>query len=279
MIKEYVILDNLLRRHLSKEKRAFLNAELVKMNTKEQDRDKDGKFLPLCKNCTTDVYQEVANKTGVSRRTVALDCEYVEEIQNHPELKGKKQSVVLREKKKRNDKKRIEEEAPNNKLNGKYKTIVIDSPWKHYGNEWGYQAREQADYNTMTDEEIISFLQEKVLPHIDDNAHIYFWVINNRIHDGLHILEKLGLDFKTIVTWCKPQMGMGKYFRNNTEQILFCVKGSLDLKRNDLPTWFQAKRNKHSAKPDEFYSMVEQASYPPYLDVFGRKKKEGWDML
>ena len=56
MIKEYVILDNLLRRHLSKEKRAFLNAELVKMNTKEQDRDKDGKFLPLCQNGTTDVY-------------------------------------------------------------------------------------------------------------------------------------------------------------------------------------------------------------------------------
>jgi len=118
MIKEYVILDNLLRRHLSKEKRAFLNAELVKMNTKEQDRDKDGKFLPLCQNGTTDVYQEVANKTGVSRRTVALDCEYVEEIQNHPELKGKKQSVVLREIKKEKDKKRIEEEAPNKRLNG-----------------------------------------------------------------------------------------------------------------------------------------------------------------
>ncbi len=70
---------------------------------------------------------------------------------------------------------------------------------------------------------------------------------------------------------------MGNYFRGNTEQVIFSVKGSQPLKRHDVGTYFSAPRGEvHSAKPDEFYKMVESCSYAPFIDIFGRKKREGW---
>jgi len=135
----------LMRRQLSKEKRAFFHYELIKMK-EGKGKEHQLKGEPLCQNDTkVDIYKEVADQTNVSRRTVARDVEYVEAVKENPELLKEKQSVVLREKKKKKDKERIESEAKEKKLNGKYKTIVIDPPWKHYGNEWGYQAREQAN--------------------------------------------------------------------------------------------------------------------------------------
>jgi len=114
-IKEYVILDNLLRRQLSKEKRAFFHYELIKMKERHQGKRTD---LTLCQNDTKlDIYKEVAQQTNVSRRTVARDVEYVEAVKENPELLKEKQSVVLREKKKKKDKERIESEAKEKKLN------------------------------------------------------------------------------------------------------------------------------------------------------------------
>ena len=70
---------------------------------------------------------------------------------------------------------------------------------------------------------------------------------------------------------------MGNYFRGSTEQVLFAVKGSQPLKRHDVGTHFTAPRGDvHSAKPDEFYQLVESCSHKPFIDVFGRKTREGW---
>lgn len=72
-------------------------------------------------------------------------------------------------------------------------------------------------------------------------------------------------------------IGMGNYYRGSTEQVLFGVKGSQPLKRHDVGTWFEAPRGKqHSEKPEEFYRLVESCSYAPYIDIFGRKEREGW---
>ena len=80
------------------------------------------------------------------------------------------------------------------------------------------------------------------------------------------------------MTWCKPLIGVGNYFRNNTEHILFGVKGQLPLLRKDEGTWFEAKRGsrKHSAKPAEAYGLVERCSPCPYLEMFSRSNRKGW---
>ena len=72
--------------------------------------------------------------------------------------------------------------------------------------------------------------------------------------------------------------GMGHYFRNNTEHVIFAVKGRLPTQRKDIPTAFTAPRGRHSEKPQAFYDMVETASPGPYLDVFARKQRMGWDV-
>lgn len=291
-VREYVILDNLLRRQLTPEKQAFLLDDLSKQYETGRgfigERKEDGTFKPKEPNMGSsggtdkekeNVLIKTAEKVNVSKNTVQRARSYVKAVKENPEYKGQKISVVLHSEKVKKDERRIKEEAPQKKLEGKYKTIIIDPPWKHYGTSWGYQEREKADYATMSMEDIDVFIQEKVMKHIDDNAHIYLWTINNMVHDALRFLDKWGFDYKTMITWCKPQMGMGKYFRNNTEQLLFAVKGNLSLKRHDLKTYFIANRTKHSEKPDEAYQLLEKASHPPYLDVFSRKKRRGWTCM
>ena len=83
--------------------------------------------------------------------------------------------------------------------------------------------------------------------------------------------------YKTMITWAKTQIGMGMYFRNTTEHALFGVRGRLKCLRRDVPTHFVAPRGSHSAKPEAFYDIVESMSPGPYLDVFARRLRLGWD--
>jgi len=81
-----------------------------------------------------------------------------------------------------------------------------------------------------------------------------------------------------IITWCKPQLSLGYYFRNNTEHLIFAIRGKgLQTKDRSQATWEIADRLKHSQKPDIFYQIIEKMSYPPYLELFARNKREGWD--
>jgi N6-adenosine-specific RNA methylase IME4 len=80
----------------------------------------------------------------------------------------------------------------------------------------------------------------------------------------------------TMITWVKPSFGMGSYFRTSTEHVLFGVRGHLLTRVRNIGTHFTAPKTFHSEKPDYFYKLVERASYPPYVDVFARKKRSGW---
>ena len=95
---------------------------------------------------------------------------------------------------------------------------------------------------------------------------------------GFALLERWGFRYVTMLTWVKPSYGMGNYFRGQTEQILFGVKGSQMLKRKDLPTVFHWPRgpNGHSSKPVEMLEMVESASPGPYLEIFSRHDRSDW---
>jgi N6-adenosine-specific RNA methylase IME4 len=109
------------------------------------------------------------------------------------------------------------------------------------------------------------------------DAHIYLWIMNRALPHGFALLDGWGFRYVTILTWCKPSIGVGNYFRGSTEHVLFGVKGSLQLLRSDVGTWFQAPRpGRHSAKPPEFFKMVEECSPGPWLEMFARETRPGW---
>jgi N6-adenosine-specific RNA methylase IME4 len=110
------------------------------------------------------------------------------------------------------------------------------------------------------------------------DAHLWLWVMNSNVPDGWKVAQAWGFQPQTMVTWCKTQPGVGQWFRNNTEHLLFCTRGR-PLTRQTVPTstWIVCKRGEHSAKPEVFLDLVEQVSPGPYLELFARRNRLGWD--
>lgn len=159
--------------------------------------------------------------------------------------------------------------------NTTYQTIALDPPW-----DWGDEGdadqfgRARPTYATMSIDQIAAL---PVASLAAKDAHIYLWITNRSLPKGFTLLENWGFRYITCLTWCKPSIGMGNYFRGNTEHILFGVRGSLPLLRHDLGTWFSASRpDRHSAKPEDFYRMVEACSPGPWLEMFARSQRNGW---
>jgi N6-adenosine-specific RNA methylase IME4 len=154
-------------------------------------------------------------------------------------------------------------------LKGKFRTIVIDPPWDYPG----IPERSRPTYATMPQEELLAL---PVRLWADDPAHLYLWSSNANLRDAFELMKAWGFEFKTMITWVKPSFGIGSYFRTSTEHILFGVRGHLLTRVRNVGTHFTAPKTFHSEKPDAFYELVERASYPPYVDVFARKKRPGW---
>jgi N6-adenosine-specific RNA methylase IME4 len=160
---------------------------------------------------------------------------------------------------------------------GKYQTIVLDPPWDYSdeGEEGNVFGRGRPPYPTMSIDQIAAELPVETLAA--DNAHIYLWITNRSLPKGFGLIEKWGFRYVTMLTWVKPSIGMGNYFRGTTEHVLFGVRGSLPLLRQDVGTHFTADRGKeHSNKPDEFYDLIQTCSPEPRLDMFYGKKRNGW---
>ena len=234
----------------------------------------------------------VAKAAGVSHGTIAK----VEKIEEKAPVEVKRQlrsgeisidkayqtirrqeKEAAREEQRQENAEKVEKLATPLDAQGLFQTIVIDPPW-----DWGDEGdvdqfgRAKPDYTTMSIDEIEKLPISKIA---DDNCHIYLWVTNRSLPKAFRLLEAWGFRYITCLTWVKPNIGMGNYFRGDTEQVIFGVKGSQQLKRHDVGTHFNAPRGKgHSAKPDEFYSLVESCSYGPYIDIFGRKERDGWSV-
>ncbi len=182
-----------------------------------------------------------------------------------------------REAKREQDRKAIAKAPDFASIKGRFATIAIDPPWDVKDeSDVDQLGRGRPDYDTMPIADI------KALPvgeKAAKDAHLYLWITNRSLPKGFDLLNAWGFRYVTCLTWCKPSFGMGNYFRGSTEQVLFGVRGSLSLQRKDIGTWFAAPRTdkkKHSAKPPEFYRMVETCSPGPYLEVFGRGERPGW---
>lgn len=171
------------------------------------------------------------------------------------------------------------------KAKQRYSTILADPPWQ-FQNRTGKMAPEHRRllrYPTMELQEIMDLPIPKLAAA---KSHCYLWVPNALLQEGLKVLEAWGYTYKSNLVWYKIRKdggpdgrGVGFYFRNVTELILFGVRGSmrtLDAGRTQVNILSTRKRE-HSRKPDEIYDLVEACSPGPYLELFARFKRDGWD--
>jgi N6-adenosine-specific RNA methylase IME4 len=161
----------------------------------------------------------------------------------------------------------------------RYHTIYCDPPWAERG---GGQIKRGADrhYPLMKTKDIIALPVEALA---EENAHLYLWVTNNHLPDGLEVMKAWGFDYKTMITWNKDRMGIGQYFRGMTEHVLFGVRGNIPYKlengkRMQGRTMFNAPRTEHSVKPEEMRQMIEKVSIGPFIELFARRPAPGWDV-
>lgn len=151
-----------------------------------------------------------------------------------------------------------------------YRTIVVDPPWTFRRQSERIRPR----YDLMDLEAIKQFpVPEMAAP----NCHLYLWTPNALLSEGLEVMDAWHFSYKTALVWVKHQMGVGNFYRNASELILFGVKGHLPPLRRNARTWFLADRRQHSRKPTEFYALAESMSPGPRIDVFSRESRTGWD--
>ena len=166
-------------------------------------------------------------------------------------------------------------------VSGMYKTVVADPPWDvKLGANWKTaktdKGRPQRFYPTMQLEEIKSI-------HVpsDKKAHLYLWVVNQHMDWGYEVARAWGFsEFVQVLTWAKPGKGVGR-FQSNTEHCLLFRKGGRAQNAFGMTggTWFNWPRGRHSAKPNDFYSLVESTSPGPYLELFARQCRPNWKCL
>lgn len=173
-------------------------------------------------------------------------------------------------------------------INGKkYKTIYADPPWQ-FQNRTGKVAPEHKRLNRYSTMKLEEIKKLPVWKAADEKCHLYLWVPNALLPEGLDVMKAWGFEYKTNIIWEKVRKdgmpdgrGVGFYFRNVTEVLLFGVKGdknrTLDPGRSQVNLIRSIKRE-HSRKPDEFISLIEQCSPPPFLELFARGNRNGWDM-
>ncbi len=171
-------------------------------------------------------------------------------------------------------------------INGrKFATVLADPPWQ-FQNRTGKMAPEHkrlSRYPTLTLQEIKDI---PVAAAVQDTAHLYLWVPNALLAEGLQVMESWGFTYKTNLIWYKirkdggpDRRGVGFYFRNVTEIVLFGVRGknarTLQPGRSQ-ENIISTQKREHSRKPDEQYTIIESCSRGPFLEMFARGNRPNW---
>lgn len=181
-------------------------------------------------------------------------------------------------------------------MSERFSTIVADPPWaypgagghlkssaKHRPNSSAQNigATSEGRYGAMS---IDALRAMDVASIAEENAHLYLWTTNKFAAEAYGLCEDWGFRPVTLLTWGKikpdgtPSMKIGHYYRGATEHVVFGVRGSLGLSRTRaFPTLMLWPRTSgHSVKPEAFFSMVEEASPGPYVELFARRERLGW---
>ena len=167
---------------------------------------------------------------------------------------------------------------------GNYGTILADPPWR-FNNRTGKVAPEHKRlnrYGTLSLKEILEIPVSSVMAN---QSHLYLWVPNALIQEGLEVMKAWGFTYKTNLIWHKVRRdggpdgrGVGFYFRNTTEVILFGIRGKLRTlgPGRSQVNIIKSRKKEHSRKPDELYMIIEKCSPGPYIELFARGKRPGW---
>ncbi len=275
----FVVSENIARRHLDESQRGACAALLANMSRGNFSKSANLQVSPISQ-------ADAARLLNVSERSVSSAVKLKNE---RPDLFFAVQSGAMtinsaereikeskREARRDDNRAKVETSKPLEVISAKFATITIDPPW-----DWGDESdndqlgRARPTYQTMTIDQLLNLPVESLS---DVDCHLYLWITNRSLPKGFTLLERWGFRYITCLTWVKPSFGMGNYFRGQTEQVLFGVKGSQMLKRKDAPTVIHAPRGAggHSSKPVEFYDFVESCSPGPYLEMFARSNRKDW---
>ncbi|HZY68541.1 MAG TPA: MT-A70 family methyltransferase [Devosia sp.] len=173
-----------------------------------------------------------------------------------------------------------------NKTRGeRYRTLLADPPWR-FTNRTGKVAPEHRRlnrYGTMSTDEICEL---PVSEMAETTAHLYLWVPNALLPEGLKVMDAWGFQYKSNIVWHKVRKdggsdgrGVGFYFRNVTELLLFGVRGKnarTEAAGRSQVNYMSSRKREHSRKPDEQYDLIESCSKGPYLELFARGTRPGW---
>lgn len=160
-----------------------------------------------------------------------------------------------------------------------FRTIAIDPPWFERG---GGQIKRGADrhYPIVKTGELPGLIQSCQWFNPAPDCHLYLWATNNHLPDALWLVEELGFAYVTLRTWAKTRIGLGQYYRGQTEHLIFArskvTQPALVRTVSTLVGGKPIARGRHSAKPVEAYQEIERVSNGPRLEMFAREPREGW---
>lgn len=165
-----------------------------------------------------------------------------------------------------------------------FKTILADPPWR-FSNRTGKVAPEHRRLDRYSTMDLADICMLPVSDVAAPNCHLYLWVPNALLPDGLKVMDAWGFRYVSNIIWAKRRKdggpdgrGVGFYFRNVTEMLLFGVRGSmrtLQPARSQV-NMIETRKREHSRKPDEQYALIESCSPGPYLELFARRPQPGW---
>ena len=153
-------------------------------------------------------------------------------------------------------------------------TLYMDPPWTYLKKRKKGAASNH--YKTMTMNEIASLpIDRLALP----KSHLHLWTTTPFLKNALTLMDGWGFDYKRMFVWCKPEMGLGNYWRISHEIMLLGVRGKLTFSDHSMRSWMSLARGRHSEKPDAVRDIIERVSPKPRIELFGRKAVEGWTVF
>lgn len=152
----------------------------------------------------------------------------------------------------------------------RFKTILADPPWTLLTPG----IRRPIHYPRMTTEEIKEMPVQNIVD--PECCHLWLWTTNAHLPEAFEVMNAWGFHYKTMVTWIKPQLGLGWWIRTCTEHILLGVVGKGRKNPGNTRNYIVADRRGYSEKPEESYRLIETLSFEPRIELFSTKKREGW---
>lgn len=167
----------------------------------------------------------------------------------------------------------------------RFHTVLADPPWQ-FANRTGKMAPEHRRLTRYATMDLATIMNLPVPEIVAEPAHLYLWVPNAMLPEGLEVLKAWGFEYKSNIVWHKIRKdggsdgrGVGFYFRNVTEIVLFGVRGkkarTLAPARRQV-NLIASKKREHSRKPDELYELIEDCSLGPFIELFARRTRKSW---